>query len=239
MIVVPSYLLASETLQSFNALCSHDNRGSGAGVRGSPGLETGVHSSVEKITKKCDNSKDNNDTNGYENTNNHNSNSNDNIIEFENNDKTEINSYEIYRGKNMKEEASNLIAEILQVIFEIIPGCRPPILISLLKGILICSEQSGYPGGTRVILKNTKKNGITIGLQDVILSFSKTVFYNTIQKLCSTYPSIVSNMTNILDMYLPLLSLIPIEALPQALFPFIKVAGYSTGYRMYMYIYSV
>jgi hypothetical protein len=235
MIVVPSYQLASETIQSFHVLCSHDNRGSGAGVRGSPGLEAGVHSSISK-SKKCDNSIENNDNNGFENTNNHNSNSNNTayLNEFENSDKNEIDSYEISSGKNSR--ASNLIAELLQVIFEIIPGCRSPILISLLKGILICSEQPGYPGGTRVILKNTKKNGITSGLQEVILSFSKIVFYNTLQKLCLKYPYIISNMTNILDMYLPLLSLIPIEALPQALFPFIKVAGYSAGYKTFLYI---
>lgn len=151
-----------------------------------------------------------------------------------------------------------VIVEFLVAIFESVSSSRSAVLNSLLKGILICGDHVPYEqkkstfsnshlssgssslttlSNPHLLLRNNVRKNVNYNhatdqshkLQSEIVHFANTVFTMTLSYLCSRQPKIISSMYNILDTYVPLLSLLPIRMLPSALFPIMRISGGNQG----------
>jgi hypothetical protein len=130
---------------------------------------------------------------------------------------------------------SAVVAMILVAIFETVSVCRPAILTSLLKGILVCGDYTSHKHGNSSRSHGQRKNTTQTlhscdgDMQNLIIHFACAVFHSSLRCLCEKFPSAISDLTNVLDAYVPLLSLVPLPMLPATLFPIIRIAGYSAG----------
>jgi hypothetical protein len=130
---------------------------------------------------------------------------------------------------------SAVVAMILVATFETVSVCRPAILTSLLKGLLVCGDYTSHRYGissrSNAQSKNVTKSSHSGGgdMQNMIIHFACGVFHSSLRSLCEKFPSAISDLTNVLDAYVPLLSLAPLPMLPATLFPIIRIAGHSAG----------
>jgi hypothetical protein len=130
---------------------------------------------------------------------------------------------------------SAVVAMILVATFESVSVCRPAILTSLLKGLLVCGDYSSHKHGISSRSHGQRKNTAQTqhsgdgDVQNLIVQFACAVFHSSLRRLCEKFPSAISDLTNVLDAYVPLLSLVPLPMLPATLFPIIRIAGYSAG----------
>lgn len=130
---------------------------------------------------------------------------------------------------------SALVAAILVATFEAVSVCRPAILTSLLKGLLVCGDYTSHKHGISSRSHGQRKSIIqtahsgTGDVQTMIIHFACTVFHRSLRSLCEKFPCAISGLTNVLDAYVPLLSLVPLSMLPSTMFPIIRIAGYSAG----------
>ena len=122
-----------------------------------------------------------------------------------------------------------LIASLLVSVFSMVPGCRPSVLTSVLKGILECSENSTESTGISSRSKGVLKKRHTKNVQSAILNFACSVFHRSLSLLCEKHPHIIAGMHSTLDSYIPMLSLVALPALPLALLPIIGIAGLAAG----------
>lgn len=133
----------------------------------------------------------------------------------------------------------DIVAEVLVATFDAVTVCRPAILTSLLKGLLVCGDYASHKHGigsrshgqrknvTQTLHSHSHNGGGDI--QSMIIQFASAVYHSTLRSLCKKFPSAISDLTNVLDAYVPLLSLVPLPMLPATLFPIIRIAGYSAG----------
>ena len=122
-----------------------------------------------------------------------------------------------------------LIASLLVSVFSKVPGCRPSVLTSVLKGILECSVNLTESSGIRSRSKGTLKKRNTKNVQSAFIKFACSVFHQSLSLLCEKHPHIIAGMHRTLETYIPMLSLVPLPALPLALLPIIDIAGLTAG----------
>ena len=128
---------------------------------------------------------------------------------------------------------SAVVAQILVTTFEAVSVCRPAILTSLLKGLLVCgdyvSHKHGISSRSHGLKKDVAHTAHSVDVQNMIIRFACAVYHSALHSLCRKFPSAICDMTNVLDVHVPLLSLLPLPMLPTTLFPIIRISGHSAG----------